>query len=189
MSSDGKTTIASNLAYVIAQTQKSVIFLDGDLRNSSIQAKLDLGDKPGLSSVLSGFADVSSVFLPMGDASEISMIPAGPLPPNPTELVNSPQMHQLFEKLSERADIVIVDGPPFIVTDAAILSEQVDGIIIVVRVGHTHRDAIKAMMNQVNMLSTPILGIVLNRHHDKPSYYSAYYHQSERKPTRRFFFF
>jgi capsular exopolysaccharide synthesis family protein len=184
MSADGKSTIASNLARIIAQAQRTVILLDGDLRNSTLQADMDLSDKPGLSNVLIGQATLDEVLLPLADAECAWLVPSGPLPPNPTELLESAPMRQAFAQLKEKADVIIVDGPPFIVTDAAILSEEVDGIILVVQIGHTHRDAIKAMMEQITLLKAPLLGIVFNRHENHPGYYSSYYHHSEKKPSR-----
>jgi Mrp family chromosome partitioning ATPase len=102
-------------------------------------------------------------------------LPTGKFPPNPTELLASGKLVELFDQLKKKAEVIIVDAPPFVVTDAAVLASRTDGIIIVIQVGHTDKNAIKAMMDQLQSIDTPVLGIVANQHRKKPSYYTEYY--------------
>jgi Mrp family chromosome partitioning ATPase len=108
-------------------------------------------------------------------------ITAGAIPPNPAELLGSMKMIQILEYLQSQADIVIVDGPPFIVADAATLSVKVDGVLLVIRANFTRQPAIKAMMDQITRAGARVLGVALNRiprrntGYYAGSYYSSYY--------------
>ena len=183
MASDGKSTIAMNLARIIAQTEQKVILLDGDLRKSRMLETMGLEERPGLSNLLCEKAELDEVLFPLEDAQNISFIPCGPVPPNSTELLESQRMQQVLTQLKARADMVVVDGPPFIIPDALILADHIDGILVVIQLGQTHKDAIKAMMDQLNLLQVPLLGVVLNRYQNKPSYYQEYYHRAEKETT------
>jgi capsular exopolysaccharide synthesis family protein len=173
--SEGKSTIASNLAQIFAQSDKKVILLDADLRKSTIQEILGIQDNKGLSNLLSNQVELSETVIPINNGNA-KLIPAGQYPPNPTELLGSVKFDKLLEHLKNITDIILVDGPPLSVTDAAILASKVDGIILVVQPGHTNRDAIKALIKPLKMISTPILGIVSNRERNRPSYYADYYY-------------
>ena len=113
--------------------------------------------------------------MPINDG-KVALIPAGQYPPNPSELLNSVDFDVHLNQLKTRMDFIIVDGPPLSVTDAVILASKVDGIIIVVQPGRTNRDALKALIKPLEMISTPILGIVSNREKNRPSYYTDYYY-------------
>lgn len=178
MVSDGKSTVAMNLARIIAQTEQIVILLDADMRKSQIMDAMGWQNRPGLSNLLSGQVELDHVIYPLADAKNISLITAGPTPPNPTELLESRRMQEVLAHLQAQADLIVVDGPPFIIPDAAILADQIDGIVIVVQIGRTHRDAIKAMMDQLKLVKAPLLGVVVNRTQKRPSYYHDYYQRS-----------
>jgi len=182
---EGKSTVASNLARIIAQTDKKVIFVDADMRKSVIQENLGLEDSKGLSNLLIDQVELKDL-LTTFDGDNFILIPAGHFPPNPTELIDSAKFDEVLDEIKEISDIVIVDGPPFIVTDAAILADKADGILIVIQPGRTDKDAITAMMEQLKMIDTPILGIVANRIKKRPGFYTDYYHHkpsSEQKPS------
>jgi capsular exopolysaccharide synthesis family protein len=172
---EGKSTIASNLALIFAQSDKNVLLLDADLRKSAIQEILGLHDNKGLSNLISNQAELSETILPINNG-KVKLIPAGQYPPNPAELLGSVKFDKLLEHLKSNTDIIIIDGPPLSVTDASILASKVDGIILVVRPGHTNRDAIKALIKPLELISTPILGIISNRDKNRPSYYADYYY-------------
>ena len=174
--SDGKSTVAINLAAIYAQAEKKVFFIDADLRKSMLPEELDLGEQPGLSEYLSGQVELERATVAMS-GGDFKLIPPGKFPPNPAELLASPTMDDLLARLREDADVVVVDSPPFIVTDAAILSAKVDGILVVIQPEKTNKDAIKAMMKQLEMVNTPILGVVANRIKKRPGYYTDYYHK------------
>jgi len=171
---EGKSTIASNLARIISQTEKNVVLIDADLRKSVIQQTLDIPDHKGLSNLLSNQTDLNEILLPL-NGDKFFLIPSGPYPPNPAELLASEKFDEIIDKLKEKADVLIIDAPPFVVTDAAILAAKADGILVVVQPGQTDKNAIKAMMEQLEIIDTPILGIVANRYQKNTGYYSNYY--------------
>lgn len=175
---DGKSTVAANLAAIYAQAEKKVCFIDADLRKSRLPEELDLGEQPGLSEYLSGQTELDEAIMTMSGGN-LRLIPPGKFPPNPAELLASPHMDDLLARLREEADVIIIDSPPFIVTDAAILSAKVDGILIVIQPEKTNKDAVKAMMKQLEMVKSPVLGIVANRIKKRPGYYTDYYHKIE----------
>jgi len=179
--SEGKSTIASNLARIIAQADKKVILLDADLRKSIIQEELGLQDRKGLSNTLSNQVELDDVMIPLEEGN-ISIIPAGDLPPNPSELLGSENFDQILGRLKKIADIIIVDGPPLLVTDAVILAAKVDGIIIVVQPGLTNKDIITAMTELLERINTPILGIVSNRDKKRSIYNNDYYYSNSTSP-------
>jgi Mrp family chromosome partitioning ATPase len=107
------------------------------------------------------------------------VITAGTPPPNPAELLGTKKMLQILEYLESQADVVIIDGPPFIVADAAVLSSKVDGVLLVIRANFTHQPAIKAMMDQVTRSGARVVGVALNRIPRKSAgYYSGHYYSS-----------
>jgi capsular exopolysaccharide synthesis family protein len=171
---DGKSTIASNLARIISQTDKKVVLLDADLRKSVIQDTMAIPDHKGLSNFLSNQTDLKEILMVIKGES-LALIPSGHHPPNPAELLSSEKFDEIIENLSKKTDIIIVDGPPFVVTDAAILAAKVDGILIVVQPGKTDKNAITAMMEQLRNIDTPILGVVANRYQKDSAYYRNYY--------------
>jgi capsular exopolysaccharide synthesis family protein len=157
----GKTTVATNLAVVMAQSGKKVILVDADLRKPSISRTLGLPNSKGLSDVFLGNLDVYNATVNW-DEGNIFVITSGELPPNPAELLSSKKMDQIIDSLERVADIVIIDGPPFLVTDAAVLSSKVDGVLVVVRHGQTRRQELAAAMKQLDRVDTRVLGVVLN---------------------------
>ena len=172
---EGKSTIALNLAQIISQSGKQVLLIDADMRKSAIQESLELVDKKGLSNLLSYQAELNEVIIPLIDG-KVALIPAGQYPPNPAELLNSTDFDAHLNQLKTRMDFIIIDGPPLSVTDAVILASKVDGIIIVVQPGLTNRDALNALIKPLEMISTPILGIVSNRDKNRSGYYADYYY-------------
>jgi capsular exopolysaccharide synthesis family protein len=172
--SEGKSTIASNLARIFAQSEKKVVLIDADLRKSRVQTILEIPDHKGLSNLLANQTNVAEIIFSL-NGEKLELIPSGPHPPNPTELLASQKFTDFLEQLKYSADIIIIDAPPFVVTDAAVLASKVDGVLIVVQPGQTDKSAIKDMMEQLNIIETPILGVVANRYQKKTSYYTNYY--------------
>ncbi len=161
-SGDGKTSVAANLAVVMGQGEKRTILVDADLRQPSVHEFMDLSNETGLSDVFIGRQNLQDGLRAWRN-DQVAVIPAGSPPPNPAELLGSRKMDAIMTSLKEVADIVIVDGPPFVVADASVLSAKVDGVILVVRPGYTPRAAAAAMREQVNRSGARVLGVVLNR--------------------------
>jgi succinoglycan biosynthesis transport protein ExoP len=183
----GKTSVAANLAIVMSQTEKDVILVDADLRRPNVYNFYGFQNKVGLSDVFRGEYDLDGV-AKQWPGGEVTVITAGDIPPNPSELLGSKRMSEIMETLGSKADIVIIDGPPFVVADAAVLASKVDGVLLIVRLGHTRKPAISAMMEQISRSGAKVIGVALNRiparsvgYYTGNPYYSAYYTNEEDK--------
>ncbi len=131
---EGKSTIAINLAVSLADAGARVILVDADLRRPSIAEYLGIEGGVGLTTVLIGRAEVEDVVQPLGTTS-LDLLPAGQIPPNPSELLGSTAMADLLERLSASYDMVLLDSPPLLpVTDAVVLSNLAGGALVVVGV-------------------------------------------------------
>jgi capsular exopolysaccharide synthesis family protein len=159
---DGKTSVAANLAQSMAQSEKKVVLLDGDLRRPNIHKYFDMAKDPGLVDLFVGRATIQDVFR-FEEISKLAVLTAGDVPPNPTELLGSKKMDQILAMLEKVSDVVIIDGPPFFVSDAMILASKVDGVLMVVRPGHTRRSLAKLSMEQIGHAGARLVGVVLNR--------------------------
>ncbi len=178
---DGKTSVAANLAVVMSQAEKDVILLDADLRRPNVHNFFGLTNNYGLSDVFRGKLSLDEVVKDWTGGS-VSVITAGDPPPNPAELLGSKKMAEVLEVLESRADMVIIDGPPFVIADAPILASKVDGVLLIIRIGHSHEPAIKSMMEQINRAGAKVVGVALNRlppkgigYYAGTPYYSTYY--------------
>ncbi len=164
MSGEGKTATTCNLAITLAQAGARVALVEADLRRPSFGEYLGIETAAGLTSVLIGAADLDDVLVPWGDdGGRLEVLPSGPLPPNPSELLGSRNMGDVLGELSRRFDIVLIDAPPVLpVTDAAVLAAQVDGTLLVVRSGKTRREQLTRASDVLRTVDARILGAVLN---------------------------
>lgn len=184
---EGKTTTAANLALTMGASGASVCMVEGDLRRPRLLEYMGLEGGVGLTSVLIGEAALDDVLQPYGD--NVVALGAGPIPPNPSELLGSPAMASLLDELRARFDHVIIDAPPLLpVTDAAVVSRISDGAIVVVGRGVVKREHVARALENLDAVDARVLGIVMNRMPtrgvDGYSYYgSRYAYTSE--PTRR----
>lgn len=160
---EGKTSVASNMALVMAQSGKKVVLVDTDLRKPNLHEFFGISNEYGLSDLFRGRMALQNVMRIWQKDERVAVITAGMEPPNPAELLGSKSMSQILASLVEVSDIVILDGPPAVVTDAAMLASKVDGTILVVRPGFTHQAAAEAMMEKVKRSGANILGVVINR--------------------------
>jgi capsular exopolysaccharide synthesis family protein len=172
---EGKSTTLANLAVTLAQAEKQVILVDCDLRRPSQHEIFGQSNDVGLTTMVVDEKVMSQPPLLETGVPGLLLLPSGPLPPNPSELVGSRRMQEIIAKLSERADMVLFDAPPIIaVTDAAVLASRVDGVLLVVKAGGTKRDhaqKAKALLEKVN---AHLVGAVLNNVKMDTSYYSYY---------------
>jgi capsular exopolysaccharide synthesis family protein len=161
--SDGKSTIAANLAAAIAIGGQPVTLIDGDLRRPTVADSLALVDGTGLTDVLVGRVTASEVMQDHPDVPGLRVLASGAIPPNPSELLGSQTMRQLMTELAEDA-MVIVDAPPLLpVTDAAVLSRSADGAIVVITHGGTLDTELAVSLNHIAQVHGRTLGIVFNR--------------------------
>ncbi|MBU1656560.1 MAG: CpsD/CapB family tyrosine-protein kinase, partial [Candidatus Omnitrophica bacterium] len=160
---EGKTTTAINLAIVMAQSGEKTLLLDADLRQPRIEKTFNIKIERGLSEIIAADEDIDAA-LNHTDIQNLDVISCGTIPPNPSELLGSKKMDALLEKLEKRYDRIIIDSPPVLaVTDAVVLSGRVDGTILVVKCGETHRNAAlqsKEILESVK--SSNVIGAVLN---------------------------
>ena len=181
---EGKSLTAVNLAYTLSQLDKRVILIDCDMRRPTLADKLNIARKPGLSSFLSGQADIDGLVQFCGikdDEQAFHVIAAGPNPPNPVELLSSARMSKVLKGLRHAYDYVILDLPPIgEVTDALAVVKEVDGMLLVVRQNYCNRVVLSDAVRQFSFVDAKILGVVLNCTNDHgtkygKSYYKRYY--------------
>lgn len=175
---EGKTTTVVNTAISLAQLGASVLIIDCDLRKPSAHKVLGVDQSRGLSTFLSRNVDIKDVIQKLPIAN-LSLLPCGPIPPNPSEMISSAKMKQLLATLSETYDHIIIDSPPLLkVTDPVILSTMVDGVILVVHGGKSTRDVVRRTRQELSIAGARIFGVVLNNvdsnHEGNEDYYEAY---------------
>jgi len=185
---EGKTTMVANLAVSMAQAGKSVLVIDADLRNPTQHKLFGLNNSEGLSVALLEDQDYQ-IYIRETVVSGLMVLTGGPMPPNPAELVGSERMKHLIEEASEKFDIVLIDTPPIIaVTDAAIIAQAVDGVILVLASGEVNKDYAQRAKELLDKVGAKIFGAVLNKVDLKNSeyyYYNYYYGSDDSKKKRR----
>lgn len=176
---EGKSTIAVNLAAVIAQGGRKVSILDADLRRPKLHRFLGLSNQFGLSDLFRGQMTLPAVSQSVPGLENVSVVTSGSLPPNPSELLGSLKMDHILEEAQRTADVVILDSPPSLVSDVQILAAKVDAVVMVVHPGHTQADAAAATMEQLKRAGARVVGVVLNRiPRHRADYYGGYRHYS-----------
>ncbi len=160
---EGKTTTSINLAIALAQAGQSVCLIDGDLRRPMVGEYLGLDRNAGLTTALLGQTDVGDLIQPWGE-DKMYVLTSGQIPPNPSELLGSKGMSDLLLRLEEAFDTVIIDAPPLLpVTDAAVLSQHVGGVLLVIGAQKVQRTDLAKSLNALEMVGAKLLGVVLNR--------------------------
>ncbi len=177
---EGKTTTSVNTAISLAQTGSAVLIIDADLRRPRVHKIFNLKNTAGLSNYLTGEEDLASLI--QVAMPNLYVLPVGPLPPNPAELLGSVRMKQVIETLAANFDYVIVDSPPVSsFADSLILSSMVEGVIIVVKGGSTPRELAQRAKAHLQSVGARILGVVVNQIKLQPHdyyYYSSYYNRN-----------
>lgn len=177
---EGKSTTATNLAIAIAQSGQTVCLVDADLRRPMVNEYLGLDRNAGLTTALVGSASVDELLQPWG-TDNLFVLTSGQIPPNPSELLGSAEMGEILSNLENAFDIVIVDAPPLLpVTDAAVLSQHVGGVLVVVGSQKLRRQDLDKSLSALQMVGANLLGVVLNRLPSKgPDAYAYSYYTSD----------
>ncbi|MFC0560835.1 CpsD/CapB family tyrosine-protein kinase [Halalkalibacter alkalisediminis] len=173
---EGKSTTAANLAIVMAQNGQSVLLLDGDLRKPTAHYTFNVSNMSGLTNVLTKQSDLETT-VKETRIQNLSLLPCGPLPPNPAELLNSRMMGLVLERAQELFDTIIIDTPPVMaVADASILANKCDGTVLVVSSGKTEREDVKKAKELLTKANAKLLGAVLNNKTIESGHYYYYSH-------------
>jgi capsular exopolysaccharide synthesis family protein len=173
--SEGKSTTAANLAVVFAQLGKKVLLVDADLRKPSVHRIFEVENISGFMNVLTKQIELEKVVLATEEPN-LFILPSGPIPPNPAELLDSPLMEQFIEETKSQFDYIIYDTPPILaVADSQILANQLDGSIFVVYSEKTEIDKAKKAKELLKNAQAKLLGVVLNHKEVKNDEYYYYY--------------
>ncbi|WP_255782069.1 CpsD/CapB family tyrosine-protein kinase [Lactiplantibacillus plantarum] len=163
--SEGKSTVTDNLAVVWTQNGQKVLLVDADLRRSTLHRTFDLDNREGLTTILTSHArtiDLNKIIQPSG-IENLSILPSGPTPPNPAELLGSQRMKDFLKAAKKRYDMVIVDVPPMLeVTDTQVISHYLDAVVLVVKQGHTQKLGAKRAVELLKLAHANLLGYVMN---------------------------
>ena len=172
---EGKTTTAINLALAMSDAGTKVLLIDADLRHPSIATNLGLEGAVGLTTVLLGDADVEDVTQRWG-GTNLHVLTAGEVPPNPSELLGSTKMHALFDELTQKYDFVLIDAPPVLpVTDAMVIEKLTGGLLMVVASGETRKRHVQEALRVLGTTESHVAGFVLTKAPAKPAAYYSYY--------------
>lgn len=181
---EGKTTTAVNTAISLAQTGAKVLVIDADMRRPRLQSIFNISNAEGLSTTLSSDLGKDEILeiIQKDEDSNLYLLPSGPVPPNPAELLGSEQMRNLLVLLEENFTHVVVDSPPIAsFTDGVLIASLVDGVILVVHSGRSSRQVVHRSRQLLNDIGAKIFGVVLNnvnlRSQDNNYYYQSYYHR------------
>jgi polysaccharide biosynthesis transport protein len=192
MSAEGKTTLVANLGVTMARAGLRVVVVDLDLRRAQLGEMLGASNDVGVMSVLLGEATLAEALYEVpisAGVPPLRLLAAGPLPPNPSEIMGTARMTDLITSLKKSADVVILDTPPLVpVTDAMVLSGRVDGVLVVVNAGKTRRRHLQRSAEYLDQADAPIIGAVLNGsgQHIRYGYYKKYdYGRRAKKKARK----
>jgi polysaccharide biosynthesis transport protein len=174
--SEGKTTAASNLAAILAQRDTRVLLIDGDLRRPNIHHRFGLNGKIGLTTVLTGATKLEETVQSVPEIPNLDILPSGPVPPFPTEMLSSGAMEAVLARCEEIYDYIVIDSPPILsVTDGVILARQADAVVLVVRHGKSSKHIVRRARDILLRSGAGITGIVLNAVDlNSPEYYGYY---------------
>ncbi len=168
---EGKTTIATNLAVILARGDKNVLLLDADLRRPNVHNLLGVSNRVGLSDLLRGKMAIPEVIQVSQEIKNLSVITSGSLPPNPAELIASKKMGTILETVKEQFEMIVIDTPPAIVTDSQLLASKADGVIYVLWPGKTRSSAAQTPFEEFMRVGANMIGVVMNRIPRNRGYY------------------
>lgn len=160
---EGKSSVLANLAVTMAQGERRVILVDADLRRPHLHEIFGLPNDRGLTTMIVEETALDDPPLIKSGVDNLWLIPSGPLPPNPADILGSRRMEEAITRLKSRADVILFDAPPIVaVTDGAVLGTKVDGVLLVVRAGRTRRDHVQQARELLERVHVRIVGAVLS---------------------------
>jgi capsular exopolysaccharide synthesis family protein len=160
---EDKSTVLANLAVTMAQGERRTIVVDADLRRPGLHEIFGVSNDQGLTSMIVEATTLDDPPLVDVGVDNLWLVPSGPLPPNPADILGSRRMEQVIAALKARADVILFDAPPVVsVTDAAVLGTKVDGVLLVVCAGRTRREHAQRAKELLERVHVRILGAVLN---------------------------
>jgi capsular exopolysaccharide synthesis family protein len=174
--SEGKTTISTNLASVLAQRNVRVLLIDADLRRPTVHHRFGLNGRVGLTTVLTGSCTPEDAIQQVPDVPNLDILPSGPVPPFPTEMLSSSTMTELLKRFEQEYTHIVIDSPPLLsVTDGVVLAREADAVVLIVRHGKSSKQAVRRARDLVLRAGAPLTGIVLNAVDlNSPEYYGYY---------------
>ena len=172
-SGDGKSFISANLSIVFAMDQKKTVYIDADLRRGTGRNLFHLPKRIGITSYLSGQCVLQDI-IQSTEVSNLSFISAGPVPPNPTELLSSPEFVQILSELKKQFDVIIVDTPPLLVADTLHISANVDGCLYVVNAESSKVEQAIYSIELLKQVQAPLVGTIINKSKGSARSYSYY---------------
>jgi capsular exopolysaccharide synthesis family protein len=183
MPGEGKTVTAANLAVTLAQSGKTVLIVDADLRRPRQHRIFKVKNTFGLTTYLTDSVEIKDV-VKSTEIPNLFLINAGPVPPNPAELLGSDRMARFIRMMADESDFVIFDLPPMLeISDALVLGAKVDGLMLVVHGDKTSREALRKAREKLDLLKIRTLGVVINNvtlPQHGAYYYKDYYHPYHR---------
>jgi len=185
---EGKSFVSVSLATVFSQVNEKIVLLDVDMRKPEIHKNLNIAQQPGLSNYLIGTADLSAIIKSTA-IQNLSFIPSGNIPPNPSELLTSGKLGKLIEELLVKFDRVIIDSPPILrAADTSLLANAVDGVVLVVKGASTRLEAVVKAKQKVLEAKGKVIGVVVNNiepeKEDRYYYYHYYYNEEGKKQIK-----
>ncbi|MCM3386835.1 CpsD/CapB family tyrosine-protein kinase [Ureibacillus chungkukjangi] len=177
--SEGKSTTASNIAAVFSQEGKKVLLVDADMRKPTTHHTFKIRNTHGLSSILTRQCEVHEA-VQATDIENLYILPSGPIPPNPAELLASKNMEAVKNRLLEDYDLLVFDTPPILsVADAQIVSNKTDGTVLVINTGKSQKESALKAKELLEAAKANVLGVILNNFKIEDSHYYYYYYGSE----------
>jgi non-specific protein-tyrosine kinase len=160
---EGKTAVLANLAVAMAQGERRTILVDADLRRPGLHETFGMANERGLISMIVEETGLDNPPLVDVGVENLWLLPSGPQPPNPADILGSRRMEETIAALKAHADVILFDASPIIaVTDAVVLGTKVDGVLLVVRAGHTRREHVERAKEQLERVHVRIVGAVLD---------------------------